>query len=252
MTNYLLRIEYDGTPYCGWQRQNDVATVQGSIETALKKATGETVTLYGAGRTDAGVHATGQTAHAILRDDFPARKVADALNYHLRPDPIAILSAQPVDDDFHARFDATERRYRYIIENRRAQLTFDRDKVWRVAQALDADKMQRAAQALIGLHDFSTFRDVQCQSNSPVKTLDEICAFRSGSRIELTFRARSFLHRQVRSIVGSLVEVGRGAQSEDWISTILTTRDRKACGPVAPCDGLYLEDVIYDRLSSSS
>ena len=248
MTRYLLRIEYDGGPFFGWQRQNDVDTVQGMIEIALKKIQGEAVTLFGAGRTDAGVHATGQAAHIDLRDDFPARKVADALNYHLRPDPIAVLSAEIVPDDFHARFDATERRYRYIIENRRADLTLDYGRAWRVAQTLDHEAMQRAAQALIGEHDFTTFRDVQCQSKSPVKTLDEINVYRFGSRLELTFRARSFLHRQVRSITGSLVDVGRGVQPESWIADILAAKDRKACGPVAPCDGLYLEDVIYERL----
>lgn len=249
MTKYLLRIEYDGSPFFGWQRQNDVATVQGAIEDALRKMHGGPVTLYGAGRTDTGVHATGQAAHVELRDDFPQRKVADALNFHLRPDPIAVLSADVVPEDFHARFDATERRYRYIIENRRADLTLDYGKAWRVAQKLDQDAMHRAAQYLIGLHDFSTFRDVQCQAKSPVKTLDDITVSRYGSRLEVTVRARSFLHRQVRSIVGSLVEVGRGVQSEAWISKILEAKDRKSCGPVAPCDGLYLEDVIYERLS---
>lgn len=249
MTRYLLRIEYDGTPFWGWQRQEDGPTVQGALEEAVQKLAGCTPVIYGAGRTDAGVHATGQAAHIDLPDAFPAQKVADAFNYHLRPAPIAVLSAHPVTDSFHARFDADKRYYRYVLSNRRADLTLEVDRAWRIAAPLDAEAMHDAAQRLIGEHDFTTFRDTQCQAKTPIKHLDEIAVRRTETRIDITCAAPSFLHRQVRSIVGSLVEIGRGQRDAEWLSDILGARDRKSCGPVAPACGLYLEHVHYPTLS---
>ena len=251
MTRYLLRIEYDGTPFWGWQRQNDGLTVQGVLETAAEKLNGAPALVYGAGRTDAGVHATDQAAHIDLRADIPARKIADALNAHLRPHPVCVLSAEPVPDEFHARFDATKRFYRYTIINRRADLTLDHGLAWRVPYALDEANMSKAAKHLLGQHDFSTFRDTQCQSRTPVKTLDTLEVTRKGDRIEITCSALSFLHKQVRSMVGSLVEVGRGQREPDWIADILGARDRTKCGPVAPPDGLYLEAVYYPALDQA-
>ena len=248
MTRYLLRIEYNGGPFWGWQRQDDGPTVQGTLETAAKKLTGQETLVYGAGRTDAGVHARGQAAHIDLHGAIPEHKVADALNAHLRPAPIAVLSARAVPDEFHARFSAAKRFYRYEILNRRAGLTFDAGFVWRAPYPLDTDNMQAAAKSLIGEHDFSTFRDTQCQAKSPVKTLDALNVSRIGSRIDITCSAQSFLHKQVRSMVGSLVEVGRGQQSVGWLTDILQAKDRTACGPVAPPDGLYLEHVDYPSL----
>lgn len=249
MTRYLLRVEYDGGPYWGWQRQDNGPTVQGALEAAAKKLTGEETLVYGAGRTDAGVHARGQAAHIDLHGAIPERKVADALNAHLRPEPVAVLSAQAVPDDFHARFNATKRYYRYEIINRRADLTLDNGLAWRIPYALDTDNMQTAAQTLLGRHDFSTFRDTQCQSKSPIKTLDALNITRQGTRIIITCSALSFLHKQVRSMVGSLVEVGRGQQKTSWIGDILAATDRTACGPVAPPDGLYLESVDYPDIA---
>lgn len=245
MPRYKLLIEYHGGPYQGWMRLPGKPTVQAALEEAAAKLDGGPVELYGAGRTDAGVHATGQVAHMDLRQDRPA-KVADAMNFHLRPHPIAVLKAEVVDEAFHARFSATARHYRYVIINRRADLALERGLAWRVPSRLDADKMQAAAQALIGTHDFSTFRDAACQAASPVKTLSAIDVARYGERIEVTCSALSFLHRQVRSIVGSLVEVGRGQCSVAWMADILAAADRTQCGPVAPSDGLYLERVDYD------
>ncbi|MEM7492787.1 MAG: tRNA pseudouridine(38-40) synthase TruA [Pseudomonadota bacterium] len=242
---YKLTIEYDGRDYFGWQRQEELPTVQEALENAAAKLDGAPVLVQGAGRTDRGVHATGQVAHMDLVTPRPIEKVADALNFHLRPHHIAVLKAEGVSDNFNARFDAIYRRYRYIIINRRADLTIDRGQAWRIPSKLDHDAMQRAAQHLIGEHDFSTFRDAECQAKSPVKSLDRISVSRYGETIEVTVGAISFLHRQVRSIVGSLVEIGRGAQSETWIKNILEARDRKACGPVAPPDGLFLESVEY-------
>lgn len=243
---YKLTIEYDGTDFFGWQRQDDVSTVQEALETAAAKLDGAPVLVQGAGRTDRGVHATGQVAHMDLTKPRPINKIADALNFHLRPNRIAILNAEEVGPDFNARFDAKYRRYRYVIINRRADLALDRGQAWRMPSKLDHEAMHRAAQHLIGEHDFSTFRDAECQAKSPVRSLDRIDIARYGDGIEITVGAISFLHRQVRSIVGSLVEVGRGVQDERWIETILKARDRKACGPVAPPDGLFLEQVVYD------
>ncbi|WP_300396693.1 tRNA pseudouridine(38-40) synthase TruA [Henriciella sp.] len=241
-----LLIEYDGRPFYGWQRQDDHPTVQGALEAACARLDGAPVLVQGAGRTDAGVHATGQVAHIDLAKPRPIRKIADALNHHLRPAPVSVLKAEEVGEDFHARFSATGRAYRYIIVTRRAHLTFDRGLIWRVPVRLDVAKMQSAATHLIGEHDFSTFRDAGCQAKSPVKTLDTLNVSSFDNRIEVTATARSFLHRQVRSIVGSLVEVGRGMQEPGWMKDILEARDRTTCGPVAPADGLYLERVMYD------
>ncbi|MEM1037588.1 MAG: tRNA pseudouridine(38-40) synthase TruA [Pseudomonadota bacterium] len=243
---YKLTIEYDGRDYFGWQRQDDFPTIQEALETAAAKLDGAPVLVQGAGRTDRGVHATGQVAHMDLTKPRPINKIADAMNFHLRPNRIAVLKAEEVAPDFNARFDAKYRRYRYIIINRRADLALDRGQAWRVPSMLDHDAMHRAAQYLIGEHDFSTFRDAECQAKSPVRSLDKIDVARYGEGVEITVGAISFLHRQVRSIVGSLVEVGRGVQPEGWIKTILEARDRKACGPVAPPDGLFLESVDYD------
>ena len=240
-----LLVEYDGRPYYGWQRQDGQPTVQGALERAAGKLDGRPVVVQGAGRTDAGVHATGQVAHLTLQKPRPVRKLCDALNYHLRPDPVAVLAVEEVDESFHARFDATGRAYRYIIQTRRAHLTFDKGLIWRIPFEIDVHAMQEAANYLIGEHDFSTFRDAACQAKSPVKTLDTLEVFRLADRVEITTTARSFLHRQVRSITGSLVEVGRGMREPSWMKEILEARDRTACGPVAPADGLYLERVMY-------
>lgn len=240
-----LLVEYDGRPYNGWQRQDGQPTVQGALERAAAKLDGQPVVVQGAGRTDAGVHATGQVAHLTLQKPRPVRKLCDALNYHLRPDPVAVLAVEEVDESFHARFDATGRAYRYIIQTRRAHLTIDKGLIWRIPFEIDVHAMQEAANHLIGEHDFSTFRDAACQAKSPVKTLDTLEVFRLADRVEIATTARSFLHRQVRSITGSLVEVGRGMREPSWMKEILEARDRTACGPVAPADGLYLERVMY-------
>lgn len=244
MPRYKLLVEYHGGPYQGWMKLPGIPTVQGALEDAAAKLDGRPVEVIGAGRTDAGVHATGQVAHMDLAQDRPD-KVADAINFHLRPHPIAVLKAGQVTDEFHARFNAAARHYRYVILNRRADLTLERGLAWRVASRLDAAAMHTAAQLLLGNHDFTTFRDTACQAASPVKTLDSLDVARSGDRIEITCSARSFLHRQVRSMVGSLVEVGRGYQRPEWIAEILAAADRTACGPVAPPDGLFLERVDY-------
>ena len=241
-----LTIEYNGRPFAGWQRQADQPSVQAALEAAAMQLDGQPMIVQGAGRTDAGVHATGQVAHIDLMKPRPIRKVADALNFYLRPDPIAVLAAEEVDIGFNARFSATRRAYRYCIINRRADLALERGRAWRVPQALDVARMNAAAQYLVGVHDFSTFRDADCQALTPVKSLDEISVQRFGDRIEVTVEARSFLHRQVRSIVGSLIEIGRGAKPEIWLDQILAARDRAKCGPVAPAEGLYLERVDYD------
>lgn len=245
MQRYRLLIEYDGAPFAGWQRQPDQPTVQGALEAAATKLDGAPVIVQGAGRTDAGVHATGQVAHIDLASPREHRTVADALNYHLRPLPVAVLRADPVAADFHARFDAVARHYRFIILNRRADLAIDRGYAWRVAPRLDVELMRQGAQYMLGTHDFTTFRDLACQAMSPVKTLSQLDIARHGDRIELTISAKSFLHKQVRSMVGSLVDVGRGKRPPDWISDALAARNRTACGPVSPPDGLFLDRVIY-------
>ncbi len=246
MPRYRLIIEYDGGPYAGWQRQADQPSVQGALEAAAAALNGgEAVEVTGAGRTDAGVHALGQVAHLDLGRAFPVEKLADAMNAHLRPHPVAVVEASAASEDFHARFDAVRRSYLYRIVNRRAHLALEAGKAWRVPVKLDHEAMHAAAQALVGRHDFTTFRDSQCQADSPVKSIDTIDVARMGADIEIRTSARSFLHRQVRSMVGSLVEVGRGKERPDWIGDILAAADRTQCGPVAPPDGLYLVSVGY-------
>jgi tRNA pseudouridine38-40 synthase len=244
MPRYKLLIEYNGASFHGWQKLPHLPTLQGALETAAAKLDGAPVSVMGAGRTDAGVHASGQVAHIDLVQARPD-KVADALNFHLRPLPIAVLSAEAVDESFHARFSAAARHYRYVIVNRRADLALQRGLAWRVISALDASAMHTAAQAWLGTHDFTTFRDAACQAASPVKTLDAIAVARVGDHIEIVCSARSFLHRQVRSMVGSLAEVGRGRETADWAADILAARNRALCGPIAPPDGLYLTRVDY-------
>jgi len=244
---YRLDIEYDGGPYAGWQRQDGPRTVQEAIELAIKAFSGETVSIRAAGRTDAGVHATAQVAHVDLTKTWRADTVRDALNAHLQlaGDRISVLAARPVPDDFDARFSATGRRYLYRILNRRSPPALERGKVWWVPKRLDADAMHVAAQRLTGRHDFTTFRSAQCQADSPVRTLDRLDVTRSGDFIEIRAAARSFLHNQVRSMVGSLKRVGDGAWTADDLAAALEARDRAACGQVAPPDGLYLVGVTY-------
>jgi tRNA pseudouridine38-40 synthase len=247
MARFALKIEYHGGPFAGWQRQADQPSVQEAVEAALGQLNGgQPPTIQAAGRTDAGVHAEGQVAHVNLERDIHPSKLADALNAHLRPAPVAIVACAEVPLTFEARFSARARHYRYEIVNRRGNLALKRGLAWRVPMTLDAAAMHHAAQALVGHHDFSTFRDSDCQARSPMRTLDQIAVTRTGDAITLTCSAPSFLHRQVRSIVGSLVEVGRGTQAAGWIADILAAADRTHCGPVAPPDGLYLTRVDYD------
>jgi tRNA pseudouridine38-40 synthase len=246
MPRYRLTLEYDGGPYNGFQAQADQPTVQGALERAVKAFCGETVRVHAAGRTDAGVHATGQTVHIDLAKDWPAETVRNALNAHLRGEPIVVLEAEVAADGWHARFSATERRYRYRILNRPSPPALERGHVWHVKTPLDAEAMHAAAQVLVGHHDFTTFRDLACQAKSPVKTLDVVTVLREGEEIVLVFEARSFLHRQVRSMTGSLAEVGLGRWTAADLKAALEARDRTACGPVAPADGLYLTGVSYD------
>jgi tRNA pseudouridine38-40 synthase len=245
VTRYRLTVEYDGTPYKGFQAQADLPTVQGEIERALAAFCGEIVRVHAAGRTDTGVHATGQVIHVDLTKDWEPGVVMNALNAHLLPAPIAILASERATADFHARFSAVGRRYLYRILGRSGPPALQRGRVWHVRAPLDAEAMHAAAQALVGLHDFTTFRDAACQAKSPVKTLDFASVERRGQEVLLTFAARSFLHRQVRSMVGSLAEVGRGVWTERDLAAALAARDRAACGPVAPAQGLFLVEVIY-------
>jgi tRNA pseudouridine38-40 synthase len=246
MPRYRLILEYDGGPYNGFQAQADQPTVQGSLERAVKAFCGETVRVHAAGRTDTGVHATGQVAHIDLEKDWPAETVRNALNAHLRGEPIVVLEAEVAPEGWHARFSAVERRYRYRILNRASPPGLDAGRVWHVKGPLDADAMHGAALVLVGLHDFTTFRDVACQAKSPVKTLDVASVERVGDEVALVFEARSFLHRQVRSMTGSLAEVGLGRWTADDLKAALEAKDRTACGQVAPADGLYLTGVSYE------
>lgn len=249
MPRYRLTLEYDGRPFVGWQRQENGPSVQGALEAAFGRLEEGPHTVQGAGRTDAGVHATGQVAHADTARDWDPFRLMEALNHHLRPDPVAVLALEPAPPDFHARFSATGRRYLYRIVSRRAPLTHDAGLAWRVVHPLDVEAMREGAGHLLGLHDFTTFRAAQCQAASPVKTLDAIeiedLALPHGTEIRLSFAARSFLHNQVRSIVGTLERVGSGAWPAARVEAVLRLRDRAACGPVAPPDGLYLTDVVY-------
>jgi tRNA pseudouridine38-40 synthase len=245
MPRYRLLVEYDGRPYRGFQAQERLPSIQGAIEKAILGFSGQKIRLIGAGRTDTGVHATGQVIHMDLEQDWRPAVVRDALNAYLMPQPISILEAEKVADDFHARFSATGRRYLYRILNRRSPPAVDQGRVWHVRRPIDVEAMNEAAQVLVGHHDFTTFRDMQCQSRSPLKTLDVARVWREGQEVHLVFEARSFLHRQVRSMAGSLCQVGIGRWTAADIKTLLEARDRQACGPVAPADGLYLTGVGY-------
>ncbi len=252
MPRYKLIVEYDGGPYNGFQAQAEQPSVQTSLERAIQAFCGEFARIHVAGRTDAGVHATGQAAHFDLVRTWNANVVRDAINAHLIPEPIAVISAEAaVDPEFHARFSAIGRRYLYRVLDRRALAALERGRVFWVKTPLDADAMHTAAQALVGPHDFTTFRDARCQANSPLRTLDTADVARVGGEVHLTFAARSFLHRQVRSMVGSLVEVGAGRWSAADLKAALDAADRTRCGPVAPAQGLYLTGVDYPPGSGS-
>ena len=250
MPRYALKIEYHGAPFAGWQRQKDQPSVQGAIEAALARIAPGPHTIAAAGRTDAGVHAIGQVAHCDLEQDWDPFRLSEALNYHLKPGPVAITACAPVADDWHARFSARQRQYLFRILSRRAPATHQAGLVWQVKQSLDVAAMNAAAAHLIGRHDFTTFRSTICQAESPVKTLDrlDIAEVETpyGPEIHFDVRARSFLHNQVRSFVGTLERVGAGSWAPEDVAQALAARDRAACGPVCPPQGLYLRSVSYD------
>ncbi|PZQ13577.1 MAG: tRNA pseudouridine(38-40) synthase TruA [Ancylobacter novellus] len=245
MPRYRLTIEYDGAPFAGWQRQANAPSVQGALEAAIEAFAHEAATVRGAGRTDAGVHASGQVAHVDLARAMRPDKLRDAANAHLRPAPVAVLEAEEVADDFDARFSAIRRHYVYRVIDRRPPLALMAGRAWRVPKRLDAEAMDAAAKRLLGRHDFTTFRSAHCQALSPVKTLDRLDVVREGESVLILTDARSFLHNQVRSMAGSLVEVGLGRWSADDLARALARADRAACGPVAPPDGLTLVKVDY-------
>jgi tRNA pseudouridine38-40 synthase len=245
MPRYKIIVEYDGAPFVGWQLQEKDPSVQGALMAAIEAFSGEKVMVQGAGRTDAGVHALGQVAHFDLSAERETDTVRDAINAHLRPNPVAVLSAEKVAADFDARRSALRRHYLYRIGNRRPDLALERGRAWRVPRRLDADAMHAAAQRLIGKHDFTTFRSTECQAKSPEKTLDRLDVSRAGDEVRITAVARSFLHNQVRSMVGSLVLVGDAKWQPEDMWRALQARDRAACGPVAPPEGLYLVRVDY-------
>ena len=251
MPRYALKVEYHGKPFAGWQRQKDQPSVQGAIETALAKLEPRTHTIAAAGRTDAGVHAVGQVAHCDMERDWDPFRLSEALNFHLKPAPVAILRCARVADDWHARFSALERRYLFRILTRRAPSAHLGDLVWQVPHLLDTKKMQTAADYLIGKHDFTTFRSTICQAQSPVKTLDRLdirqVSTMAGREIHFDVRARSFLHNQVRGFVGTLERVGAGSWTPENVRDALEARSRPACGPVSPPHGLYLAGVGYDE-----
>jgi tRNA pseudouridine38-40 synthase len=245
MPRFKLTIEYDGTEFSGWQRQENGASIQQALEEAIFALTSEASTVHGAGRTDTGVHASGQVAHVDLSRSWDSWRLREALNAHLTGRPIAVIKAERARENFDARRDALRRHYRYRIVNRRAPLTLELHRAWQIKRALNATDMHEAAQVLIGKHDFSTFRDSQCQANSPLRTLDVFEVTRAGDHVACRVSARSFLHRQVRSMVGSLVEVGFGKWGVGDLRAALEAADRARCGPVAPACGLYLERVDY-------
>ncbi|QQA41687.1 tRNA pseudouridine(38-40) synthase TruA [Pelagovum pacificum] len=250
MPRYALKVEYDGGPFSGWQRQVDLPTVQGAIEAALARLEPRDHTIAAAGRTDAGVHAFGQVAHADMEKDWDPFRLSEALNFHLKPAPVAIIACAKVADDWHARFTAIERRYLFRLVARRAPLTFEKGQVWQVGHPLDLAAMREGAAHLVGRHDFTTFRSSICQADSPVKTLDrfeieEITRPDGFPEYRFRLRARSFLHNQVRSFVGTLERVGAGAWAPDRVAEALAAKDRAACGPVCPPHGLYLAGVTY-------
>jgi tRNA pseudouridine38-40 synthase len=242
---YALTIEYDGGPFVGWQRQTNGVSVQQRLEEAVFAINGQSVVVHGAGRTDAGVHALGQVAHIDLKRIWREDRLRDAINAHLLPNPIAVLSVRAVGDDFEARFSARARHYRYVIDNRRAPLALQFGRAWHVKRSLDAEAMHEAAQTLIGKFDFTTFRASECQAKSPVRTLDRLDVRRSGEIIEILASAQSFLHNQVRSLAGSLEHVGSGKWRVEDLRHALEARDRSRCGQVAPPHGLYLVKVDY-------
>lgn len=247
MPRYRLLVEYDGTPYVGWQRQDNGQSAQGALEGAVLSLTGETVSIRGAGRTDSGVHALGQVAHVDLQGDWREDKLRNALNAHLRMagERVSVLHVTAVPDSFDARFSAIRRHYLYRIVNRPSPLTIEAGRAWWVAKVLDASAMHEAAQRLVGHHDFTSFRSVHCQANSPVRTLDRLDVSRSGDLIEIRASAQSFLHNQIRSFAGTLKLAGEGKWTPDDVQAVLEARDRKACGPVAPPEGLYFMQVDY-------
>jgi len=245
VNRFSLTLEFDGTPFIGLQRQSNGPSVQQSVEDAITRITGEAATLHSAGRTDAGVHALAMRSHVDLEKDIAPFRLMEALNAQLRPDPIAVTACEVVPEDWHARFSCTGRRYFYRIVNRRAPLTLVRNRAWQVAQSLDADAMHSAAQALVGRHDFTTFRSVHCQAADPVKSLDELRVERLGQEVHIHAAARSFLHHQVRSMVGCLKLVGAGTWAEAQIADALAARSRDALGLNAPPHGLYFVEAVY-------
>ncbi|MEE9433604.1 MAG: tRNA pseudouridine(38-40) synthase TruA [Sphingorhabdus sp.] len=245
MKRFALNIEFDGGPYMGWQRQDHGATVQGEIEAAIKKFTSEDVAVNGAGRTDAGVHALAMRAHVDVRREMTPFRLMEATNAHLRPQPIAILACEEVDSEWHARFSCVGRAYKYLIVNRRAPLTVEKGRAWRITPQLDETAMHDAAQILVGEHDFTTFRSVNCQSASPQKKLDQLNVRREGDHIIIEAAARSFLHHQVRSMVGALAAVGRGKWSAEDLRCALEAKNRQALAENAPPSGLYFMRALY-------
>lgn len=246
MTRFALTLEFDGRPFMGLQRQAHGPSVQQAVEEAVRKITGETVTMHSAGRTDSGVHALGMVSHVDIAKDIAPFRLMEGLNAVLRPDPIAVLACEVKPDGWHARFSCIGRRYIYRIRNRRAPLTLDRGREWHIARPLDADAMHRAAQALVGRHDFTTFRSVHCQAASPLKSLDRLAVRREGDGVLIEAAARSFLHHQVRSMVGTLALVGLGQWREEQVADALAARDRAALGLNAPAEGLYFVAARYE------